>query len=172
MGQLLFWHDLEFIPANVRAISHLTMSFFPFSPAGSISLNTLNCAIQAGGTNKSVSLSVGLYSLNGATLSLANSGLRTFTNSGADGLLSMTSMSVTQNITPGSWFFGLLFSFSGSSNINLFGATKATANAFPGSFIGGAMTESTSALLDSYATSNLDITGVGAMLVPYIIISS
>ena len=159
-----------------NAISVNTVSFFPFNVFDSISLLTLNMPITVG-SNNSVTFEFGLYSISGSSLFLTN------TISGATSVgaalsrvyLSCTDVSSAQNITPGTWFFGLRVSASGGSSTNisyLRCANVAVSNAFPGGFIGGRMTDSTAALPASIATSDLDTTGTDAMTQPNIILSA
>jgi hypothetical protein len=101
---------------------------------------------------------------------------------GADGgqqqyWISFTNTSATQNITPGTWYFGIVLSFNPSStgfDTHLLRGHRgfSAENAFPGSFIWGRMTATTGALPSSYATSDLDTTGMDAMGVPYILLCS
>ena len=144
----------------------------------SISLNSLFILLSRGTGSKTVSISIGLYSLTGSTFSLANSGSRSLTFSGGQlGYQSITNFSATQNISAGNWYFGIIksthtggvnddFSFYGASipvNIN---------NAFPGKIIGGILTVTTGALPVSVATSGFDITGTDEHFVPYILINA
>ena len=157
--------------------SNGTLSFFPFSPSDSISFGTLNIAISKSTSAATFTFSIGLYSLTGSSLSLANSISETFSNTNnGQQWVSLTAVSATQNITPGSWWLGLLISTGGDSRIYINGQSLINAigpeNAFPGGFIGGRMTESTNALPSSYATSGLDITGGDATNVPIIILTA
>ena len=173
MGQLLFQQNI--IASNEQiTINNGSISFFPFNIYDSLSLSVFNCLFLGSNANKTVSLSIGLYSLNGSTLSLSNSisGTRSQSDNNV-WYASMTATSATQNITPGTWWFGILASTGGNSSVAFIGQTKANAaNAFPGGFIGGRMTASSNALPSSYATSDLDITGNDAMAVPMIILST
>ena|SRR3990167_3971560 len=176
MAQLNFHVNFA---ANLQAvfpINNGTITFNPITPSDSVSLGTLNFLMRhTSAANKTITLSIGLYSLNGSTLSITNSlsMSTTFTNTASTGWISLTAISATQNITPGTWWLALLastaganaFSFLAASNINV-------GNAFPGAFIGGAMTDSTNALPASYATSDLDITGLGVLSVPLLILSA
>ena len=123
----------------------------------------------------SVSISFGLYSLNGATLSLANSASGGTTWEGVQTSTFWMSLatSTTQNITPGAWYFAvnasatgpsILFRFYGNSSIN-------PENAAP-VLVRGRMTVSTGAMPGSIATNELDITGSDAIRQPYIIITA
>ena len=174
MAQLNFAQNFNYIPSEFNIISNGTLSFVPFELADSISLLTMNLGISNSSANITYTFSVGLYSLNGSSLSLANSLSASQSKSNSViGYFSMTATSAAQNITPGNWWFGILVSTGGNSSVALIGQTTVNpGNAFPGGFIGGRMTASTSALPTSYATSDLDVTGSDAMNIPMIILNS
>ena len=114
----------------------------------------------------------GLYSLNGSTLSLANSASNSISFSSAISWISMVT-SATQNISPGAWYFALNVLSSQTSNLSLLiNSSINPANAVPGAFLMGRMTASTNAMPGSIATSVLNITGSGAIRQPYIIITA
>lgn len=118
----------------------------------------------------------GLYSLNGSTLSLANSASAagSFITT-AYSWMSMAT-SATQNISPGAWYFGLNIFTSGvavHTSLSFFvNSSINPQNAIPGGFLMGRMTASTNAMPGSIATSDLDITGSDAIRQPYIIITA
>ena len=165
--------------ANV-GFSNGTLSIHAVNIPLSISFNqvlALMSVSSAALSALSATLQFGLYSLNGSTLSLANSASNTVehTNSAYSWYSMVTS--ATQNITPGAWYFGVNFfaggiatdhssaSFYGNSSIN-------PANAIPGGFLMGRVTASTNAMPASIATSDLDITGSDAIRQPYIILTA
>ena len=122
-------------------------------------------------------LQFGLFSLNGSTLSLANSASNTVQHN-AESALSWYSMvtSATQNVSPGPWYFGVNF-FTGGiatdhSSASFFCNTSLNAVNAPPILVLGRMTDSTNAMPNSIATSNLDITGFDATRQPYIIITA
>lgn len=175
MGQLLFEQNMQLLNSpNLLTINNGSLSFFPFNIRDSISFGTLNFLMGKTNNNVTFTMSVGLYSLTGSTLSLTNSISETFssTNVVQKFYMSLTATSAAQNITPGTWFLGMLVSTGGNSDLSLNGATINPGNAFPGAFIGGAMTDSTNALPSSYATSNLDITGSNPVSVPLILLTA
>src|SRR3990167_2584440 len=186
MGQMNFAYNFVGLPPSAQAISTLpTMSIFAYNILGSISLLTQNIGLQIeGGALASVNITanIGLYSLTGSTLSLANSLSATTSASGLDIVpafyLSLTATSATQNITPGTWYWGMLISQSdltvlSTAIVRLIAGTSFNfANAFPGAFIGGAMTASTNAIPASIATSDLDIPGGPEMQVPMVLLSA
>lgn len=178
MAQMLFWK-----PSPTRALSRLgvtfnTLTFFPMNLQDSISLVNLNLAFSNASTDSTngFTFKFGLYSLNGSTLSLANSisKTRSFSTGNQNGFLSMSDTSATQNITPGTWFWGLVISSDSNSSLLLYNveASVGKQNAFPGGFIGGVMTDSTNALPSAYSTSDLDTTGTLEMATPYIILTT
>lgn len=174
MPQLNFARNIGLPHTDLIRISNGTMTFSPFNLGQSISWNTINIFISKSSANMTHTISIGLYSLNGSTLSLANSASGTFSGSNNQrAYVSLTATSATQNLTPATWFFGLLFSTGGNSGLDIVGQSTINAgNAFPGGFIGGRMTDSTNALPSSYATSNLDITGNDGMNVTYILLTA
>lgn len=125
----------------------------------------------------SATLQFGLYSLNGSTLSLANSASNTVehTNSAYSWYSMVTS--ATQNVSPGAWYFAVNL-FTGGiatdhSSASFFANSSFNpANAIPGGFLMGRVTASTNAMPASIATSDLDITGSDAIRQPYIIITA
>lgn len=149
---------------------------------GSISFNNLAVILSQGNTGASVTLSFGLYSLNGSTLSLANSASRSF-NTNANGLSWITlATSATQDITPGNWYFALMSSVSGGAEnmsilCNALGNIGPSGIVYGGVFVRGVATASTSVLPSSIATSALskEQASAGAdeeTLQPYILISA
>lgn len=183
MGQLNFAQNFNAIPPRVLEVSNNSLSFFPWNLYGSVSFVSLNIPIKSGISSGAGSvahtLSIGLYSLTGSTLSLANSisltdsSSRTGNNISYEGYVKGTGTSATQNITPGTWWWGFVNSVTGSITLSLTGGfTNNPGNAFPGAFIGGRMTDSTNALPSSFATSDLDITGSDAMFTPFIILGA
>lgn len=163
-------------PHRISAMStNAVVSFFAFNIYDSISINTVNIPVQNSAVqNNTLSISLGLYSISGSTLSLANSGSvsQNWALAVARQYVSFTNTSATQNITPGTWYFGLLASQSSNGAFIMHANTINPGNAFVGIFVGGVMTASTSALPATVATSDLDVTGNDAMLVPSIIISA
>ena len=178
MAQLSFIYNV-LIPNTERlTFSNGTISYVPFNIYDSISFLSLNFAFtNFNSTAKTITLSVGLYSLSGSTLSIANSisGSMSFATNEVlgDKYVGLTATSVAQNITPGTWWLGILGSTSSNGSLSfLAGQNFNPANSFPGNFIGGRMTDSTNALPGSYNITNLDTTSVDAMQVPFILFSS
>lgn len=154
---------------------------------GSISFN--NVAIIASQTigaflSGRYSVSFGLYSLNGSTLSLANSASAasdiTLNQSARSWLTMITS--ATQDITPGNWYFAFIHS-SASSGSHGYMARNAKHNlgvndnsAYGGPFFDGYLSVSTGAMPASIATSDMikdeATANEGITLHPYILITS
>lgn len=182
MGQLNFAKNFVSPPQDLVILGRTNyerrINIFAFNFLESISFKTINFCFNFGSNDAfAFSLSLGLYSLNGSTLSLANSLSQTyastFTSANNALYLSMTNTSATQNITPGTWYFGMLVSTGGNSLQRVRGQlTVSAANAFPGGVIGGQYTASTTQLLASIATSDLDTIGQEELSVPYIILSA
>lgn len=175
MAQLNFHQEYYITPTIITGISDGTLSFVPLNIRDSVSLNTVNMWISFSSAAQTHTFNIGLYSLTGSTLSIANSISGTISASNNQRrYISFTATSATQNITPGTWWFGLLIRTSGNANISLDAANIINAqNAFPGAFTGGRMSVSTNAIPASIATSDLDITGSDATaLRPIIIISA
>lgn len=175
MPQLDFEMNYPTIAASRFTPNSGSITFCPMQIRDSISLNTVNLPLYSPSGAKTVTLRLGVYSITGSSLSLANSLSGSVDLVGDDKYLSLTATSSAQNMTPGTWFFGLLFSTSSNSNftVNAMSHSRFNAeNAFNFGFIGGAMTASTSALPSSIATSDLDVTGTDALAAPVMIISA
>lgn len=176
MAQLKFSQNYMVTPPDNINLSVGTMLFAPFNLPDSISLKTVNLGIgQTSNTTWNIEIDVGLYSLTNSSLSLVNSFSISMSSNASNNLhISATTFSATSNLTPGTWFFGFLL--TNTSTVSLVqpfgGSSQPAGNAFPGSFIGGQMTESTNALPANYLTSNLSITGGTAMFEPYVLLSS
>lgn len=145
----------------------------------SISMKTLGWAAgAAAATAKTAWLSFGLYSLNGVTLSLANSasGSATFTGGGTS-YWTATMSNSSYNMTPGIWFFAHLSSSSSDSRVSLFantGSNVSHSNAYGGPFFRGWYSATTTVLPASIHTSDMSKEGWGAvsdLSYPYIMIS-
>ena len=179
MGQLNFEQNFEYFFANMtaNAFSIGSVLFAPLNVRESISLINVHINPLFGSSaNQTKSFYLGLYSLSGSILSIVNSlSVTISTNDGRSymPLLSFSNTSATQNVTPGTWFLGILASTAGRSELSLLGRfTASPDNAFPGAFIGGLMTETTNALPSSMAISNLDITGRPELSTPYILLTT
>lgn len=151
---------------------------------GSISFNSIAAMISAQtSTNKTISISFGLYSLNGSTLSLANSASASF-SLGTGSALSWVTLvtSTTQDITPGNWYFAAMSSTAGDSVFSFIrGGARGLAVAgeggvYGGNFVRGYLSVSTSVMPASIATSDLlkefSNSSVASTSYPYILISA
>ena len=156
--------------ANI-AYSNATLSIHAVNIPLSISFNNI-IALLSESNAGSATLHFGLYSLNGSTLSLANSASAAITMTNALSWRSFAT-SATQNISPGAWYFALNIISGGASSLSFYANSSiAPGNAIPGGFLMGRMTATTTAMPASIATSNLDITGSDAIRQPYIIITA
>jgi hypothetical protein len=158
--------------AGVIAYSNGTMSIqevnFPLQVAFKTPVMLLT---QSSTQVRTFTILLGLYTMNGGTLSLMNSasGSPTFVN--AYSYVSLAT-SATQNITPGQYYLAMNILSAGNSSGSFFGASSINpGNAFPG-FFKARMTVSTNAMPTSLATSGLDVTGSDVTRQPYIIISA
>ena len=162
--------------------SNRTMSIHAVNIPLSLSFNYPVVLVSRGANDASRSgsgsIRFGLYSMNGATLSLANSASALDLYGGLNTSTVWVSLitSATQNITPGAWYFGILhrhnvnggadeFGYWGNSSIN-------PGNAAPVLVMGRLTVSIDSVLPLSIATSELDITGSDATRQPYVIITA
>jgi len=179
--QLQFFENFPgHLGGNTVGQSNGTLSVHAVNIPLSISFNQVVALMSISSAALSAlsgTLQFGLYSLNGSTLSLANSASNTVQHTdSANSWYSMVT-SATQNISPGAWYFGVNF-FTGGiatdhNSASFFGNSSiAPNNAIPGGFLMGRVTGSTNAMPATIATSNLDITGSDAVRQPYIIITA
>lgn len=166
MPQLNFQYNFPVLQgAATRSYVTQTPFYFAFNVADSVSWVNFNIVAGADTNN----ISIGLYSITGSSLSLANSASLNLTLT-SPSWASITATSATQNITPGTWYLGLnggtgaALTFQGQTIV-------VPGNAFPGAFIGGVATATTAGLPASVATSDLDITGGQEMFVPYVLLT-
>lgn len=149
-----------------------------FNLEGSLSFNKVILLGSASGTTaRTLSLSFGLYSMSGATLSLANSASGSFNNTGISFLTLITS--ATQDLTPGTWFWAYIRSSSGSTHglyRAQFGAANAGSTNYAGPFWVGQYSVTTNALPASIATSDMlkyfSTSSQQDTYAPYIVISA
>ena len=176
-AQLQFFENFPgHLGAAINAVSNNTLSVHAVNIPLSISFNNVvilgafpNVALTNSG-----SIFFGLYSLNGSTLSLANSASQEVSMADASTKWVSLVTSATQNISPGAWYFGFVYSRSaGGGEMSFYGNSSINpGNAIPGGFLMGRMTASTGAMPASIATSALDITGSDATRQPFIIITA
>ena len=168
--------------ANIAWVNN-TLSLVGVVLPGTISFNTVAMILNLSSTNseQTISINFGLYSLNGSTLSLANSASYSTSlssNQSSVGFYATFATSATQNINPGNWYFGLL-----PTGTNTGGAARAFNNSRPLTFSGGIyvgvlvrgyLSVSTNALPASIATSDVNKEGSSAngQVYPYILISA
>ena len=183
MAQLNFAMNFHYTPGDNITINNGSLSFVPFLINDSISFNIINFVHRRTSNAADVlsfTLSFGLYSLNGSTLSLANSASRSTAPTANQFSWVTLETSATQDITPGSWYFGIITSSSGNSRFSLLMASNPEAGItgpYGGPFLRGINKTTTSALPASIATSDLVKEGgaegsIGYSRVPYILISA
>lgn len=170
-------NELSQLTHSAQGMLMINAYYFP----GSISFNNVNIVGFASGTTaKTASFSLGLYSYNAGTLSLANSASRTWNPvTNATSYLSMAT-SATQDITPGIWYIGI-FSRSSSTNRMSILATPIIngvieSTGYGGPFFRGRLSATTTALPSSIATSALSKEGTSTNTTeyahPYVIITA
>lgn len=144
---------------------------------GSISFNNAAVLVSGAGGG-TMSISLGLYSLSGSTLSIANSASNSIAPSAGISWVSLVT-SATQDITPGNWYF-LVQTESGGANSNtLFVQAVVSLQSFGpigGPLIRGVYS-TTNAIAGSFNTSEFNIEGGVAASTfrprrPYILISA
>lgn len=188
----------NFSPYNAvtnKAMSNSQLSFFAFNVYESISLKHLNVQPRLNYNphstlnTQSLSILAGMYVLTASSLSLINSGIHSTVISNTSGTAGsitvdywadVSSWYVTQNLTPGTWYIGLLPIFSTSNasitivgmSLGGIGGTMAAGNAFPLEFMSGSQAATTLDLPSLIATNTLVVTGAGATNTPCIIISA
>jgi len=177
--QLLFFENMPGkAAAAFNGYSDGTLSIHAINIPLSVSFNNVVAFMSfssAALSNWSGSVQFGLYSLNGSTLSLANSaGIQLNITSTPISWISMVT-SATQNISPGGWYFGFNIFTNGvlpHTSASFFGNTSINPGNINPGFFRGRLTASTNAMPASIATSNMDITGADANSQPYIIITT
>lgn len=167
------FHSANFV---VRQSSYLRIHgiYIP----GSISFNNVAVLIsRSSNGSKTLSLSFGLYSLNGSTLSLANSA--SFNQTATTTAVSWQTLitSATQDITPGNWYFAFLSKSVGTGNFLQYGGVVGKAigiGAHGGAAVRGILTVTDTVLPTSIATSNMQVEGGSneTNIYPYILISA
>ena len=133
---------------------------------GSLSFNNVAVVLSgSGGVSENLTLSFGLYSLNGSTLSLGNSASQSTVLTLNQTMFSWISLvtSATQDIIPGNWYLGMLGSTSlgGSWSLVMEQAASISQGTYGGPFIRGYYSASTGGLPSSIATSDMIKEGGG-----------
>lgn len=147
-----------------------------FYVPGSISFNNVVFAISNNSAAHSITYSIGLYSLSGSTLSLANSAEGSFAGNGGFSWRTLATSAV-QDITPGDWFLGFLYSTNGgggSVRVLVNSRANFSGGEYGGPFFGGVYSATTNVFPSSIDTTNMskgDGTG-NSLVFPHIIISA
>lgn len=141
---------------------------------GSISFNNIAIIKSIDNSVHTFSALFGLYSLNGSTLSLANSASNSHTATGRNWMSLVTS--ATQDISPGNWYFGLIMQTS-SNAARIFKGYEGQAYpgiaAYAGIFVRGIYSVSTNALPSSINTTDMTKElNTANITFPYILISA
>lgn len=154
--------------APTDAVLRIRQFYIP----GSISFNTVAwLGHRTGGPT--VTASFGLYSLNGSTLSLANSASNSFNVNNTQWRTMVTS--ATQDITPGNWYLAWMHDDStGSVAAYCQDYPRATDGGPGGPFFAGSYSVTTTAFPASIDTSEMNLigTGLGTEFFPVILISA
>jgi len=162
MAQLNFFPNINHALADNKLVSDGSLTFMPLNLGDSISWATINLLVRTSSSaNQTHSILMGLYSITGSSLSLVNSVSGNMsTNGSGRAWMSMTDTSATSNLTPGTWFLGIIARTGGTAAFQLVGTSNtAIGNNFPGSFIGGIYSVSTNALPTSLSTSEVTTSG-------------
>lgn len=184
--QLNFEHNWPSLGPDTIALTVGTINFVPIYVNDSLSWKTLNVGMfRTVLLSGSLSLSAGLYSRTGATLTLLNSISGTFShttdNNNRFGYVSLAVTSATSNILRGQYWIGLLISTTASATSLVpylyYGVARMASGAgaitaqWP-SFVQGRLTSvSTNALPASLLTSDLDQTNI-SMASPTILLTA
>lgn len=180
--QIQFFENFDRRAGAFGGILNNTLSVGAVNIPLSISFDTLAAVISIGANNATRSVSgtilFGLYSLNGSTLSLANSASvsRSFAGAATSTLWVTFGTSATQNISPGAWYFAQAVStVTGGNTGGGFGIWRNAApnilNNPPG-FVIGTFSATTDAMPASMATSDFASAGAVGHRQPYMIISA
>lgn len=134
----------------------------------------------SGTTAKTLSVSFGLFSMNGGTLSLANSASGSVAPT-ANAISWMTLVtSATMNLSAGNWYTAMMYSTAGNSRISILVRDRALAGTISpnwvtvrpgGQYIYGGGSASTAVMPGSLATSNTAQNSAVLIRHPYVIIS-
>lgn len=93
-----------------------TLPIFGFYLGSTLPFTSVNILLScSGATNRTISVSFGLYSLNGSTLSLANSASGSMTAGGSSTSWVSLVTSAAQNLSAGNWFTALVYTTAGDS---------------------------------------------------------
>lgn len=156
-----------------------TQKFQGIELVGSISFNNIAVLLSAAGTaGQTASIYMGLYSLNGGTLSMANSASGSFASAGNAFSWVTLATSATQDITPGNWYLGFNWLSSGDSRFSFLNNSFNNAisgGAYGGIFVRGISSSSSNNLAATVATSDLQKEGEatgGLTSYPHFIISA
>ncbi len=145
---------------------------------GSLSLSKIYMGISGGNTTaKSITVSLGLYTLNGGTLTLVNSASRSSAvTSGVSWMTLITSASSA--MVPGLYYLGVVTTSAGNSSYGLLAqagqGTGFSGGGNAGPVVRGSFTTTTNGIPLSIATTDINKEGTirGNTAQPYVVISS
>ena len=180
MAQLLAYENFP-CDGAFTAVNNGRLRMMAVNIPGSISFVRPTILFSASGTTaKTASILFGLYSLNAGTLSLANSASKSTNPAANTGIWLTLITSATQNITPGTWYFGVVTLTAGNSNLScLYNAEPAAllvGAGYGGPFFRGWYSTTTNALPASINTTAFSKEGVtqtsSDYTHPYVLLSS
>lgn len=152
--------------------SNAIVSFHNLNVPGIIPFGVPVCIISHGNATGSMTVRLGLYSLDNGSLTLVNSaiGSTQWTVNTRCWVSMLTSSS--QNVSPGQWYYGIAFYSAGNSSFSIYGNSSINIGNAEPSLIMGRMTATSANMPLSIATSLLDITGSDATRQMYVILSA
>lgn len=160
--------------------ANATISFRAFNIPDSLTLNSVAMLISLN-SSRSATISFGLYSFTGSTLTLVDSASGLISSSTTSPLIwSSLSISASYNIVPGTWYFAILGSFnpnvqSAAYYNDALNLAQLGSGLYGGAPIAGGYSTTTAALPASLNVTEILIGAGGnsnAMHFPYILISA
>lgn len=178
-----FYNWFPFQDCQLRQFSNNELNMHLVYIPGSLSFNSLVVPISVGATiNHTYTISFGLYSISGSTLSLANSASYASNDFNNSFWKNITDISATQDITPGNWFFAYIITESSNNprvnNIIFQNATRdySIDVNVGGPFVRGRYSVTTNGFPASIATSDMskieDSSATNPKAAPLLIISA
>ncbi len=175
----LFFQNLAHANGTAQSIPATSLLMRAFNVYETVAMGTLQLVVSHGSSGtRSHTVSIGIYSRTGDTLTLVNSvsssSIKTTIGSGL--YFTMTNFSSAQTLDPGTWYIGILTSGTGGATSNMSFMGAPTDNQFtgnePGFFRGAYSSATTNALPVSGLTSDFSTFGTSSKFTPYILITS
>ena len=161
---------------GLNNLSFSTLSIHGVHIPGNITVNTVALGMFfSSAASKTATMSFGVYSLNGATLSLENSGSLSSSHSNTFFSVLTLAMSKTDALSAGNWYFGCLISTSGTGGVQPDSGIQLAGNSgptIPGTLAYGLLSVSTGALPATIAESDIQDSPTISYAFPNIIISA